>query len=269
MRVKEVLNQIKKGELTKLEKLEFIEKTTKGYKEEKVELLRREIKSEIFRIKRKHKTDLVAELSSLLRVIQDEYSTTPFDEIFEMSNNCLAKLSNQTEYLNLQALYDSWRYKGETVSEKNKREPCYLIMALYYLKKEYGVSKISSLMDILELISFDLLINQSQNKREPEKRSNNAKLPKADEWIVPIIQKIKSLDKPYNKDIINIFEEAYPGLVLEFGNEKINEYKFARGIEVNKTSVARVLKFIYEKKYPGTNIGVEAIIKRYRTLGHW
>lgn len=271
MRIIEVLESVKRGELTKLEKLDFIKDITEDYDQDRIDLLRTEVKTAIFRIKREQETDPEILLKDAFPAIQKFYFDKSNEELKVIINDFLKNLpeDSRPNGVNIESIFDSWRSKGINFSEKEEVQSLQFMLLIFFVLKEHGDNVMNSLLDIFELKQFDELIAQKSKKKRKVKNSNSAKLPDADKWIVPIIKEIMSLDKPTHDEVLNIFEKAYPGFVLKFGSNNIKQLNLAKGMKVNKTSIGKVIKFIFEEKNPGVSIGVRSITSRYSNLGHW
>jgi hypothetical protein len=271
MRIIEVLESVKRGELTKLEKLDFIKDITEEYDQDRIDLLRAEVKTAIFRIKKEHETDPEILFKGAFPVIQKLYNDKSIEELKVIIIDFLKNLpeDSRPKGVNIESIFNSWRSKGINFSEKEEVQSLQFMLLLCFVWKEHGENVMNSLLDIFELKQFDELIAQKSNKKRKVKNSNNAKLPDADEWIVPIIKEIMSLEIPTHNEVLSIFEDSYPGFVLEFGRKRFNQLRLAKGMVINRTSIAKVIKFIFERKNPGVTIGVRSITSRYRKEGHW
>jgi hypothetical protein len=270
MRIKEVFESVKKGELTKLEKLDLIKKITEDYDNDRSEMLSKEVKSAIFKLKNGYEIDPEILLKEALTAIQEQYLEESIDNLKISLHNCLAQTSKEkkSNRLNVENIFNSWANKGINISIQKKIQVLHLMMAICFVGKEHGEDVMHTLMDIYELKKFDELIKEKPKKKQKVKESNNGKLYIASEWMDPLVERIASLEIPTHEQVKKIINDEYSEFELLFDIKKLKTPYFAKG-RLNKTSIGEALKFIYEKKYTPKTIKVDSIIRKYNDNGTW
>ena len=131
------------------------------------------------------------------------------------------------------------------------------------IKNETGFQEPIGFIEIRKVIDQEL--DDCEEEQSKLSKSNADVLSQASHWLDPLMDKIASIDFPTEKEVVQVFEEEYPGFEKEFDLESLPS-PLAKGGEVVKKSIGEGARFIFKKRHD-IDITAGAIIKRYRKRG--